>query len=90
MRVPERVKYAREHRGLTAKGLSVSAGLSNSYVSQLERALEEHTADVATIENPGLDKLEKLAEALGVPVEWLAFGVGPDPFEEVPATERAS
>jgi transcriptional regulator with XRE-family HTH domain len=88
MRVPERLRYARDKRGLTAKGLSESVGLSNSYVSLVERAIEESDADA--IANPGLDKLEKLATALDVPVEWLAFGVGPDPFEEVPATERAS
>ncbi len=90
MSIAERVRQARTKRGLSAKTLSESAKLSNSYVSQLERSLDDGAPPRAgIIENPSLDVLERLAEALAVPVEWLAFGSGDDPFQELPPdTER--
>jgi transcriptional regulator with XRE-family HTH domain len=89
MTAAERVKYARERRGLSCPKLSDAAGLSNAYVTQLERSLTTDKGEPGRIESPGLDALEKLAVVLGVPVEWLAFGVGADPFEGQPDTERA-
>lgn len=82
MTVVERVKYARERRGLSCTKLSELAGLSNAYVTQLERSLTTEKGETGRIESPSLESLEKLAHALDVPVAWLAFGATPDPFAE--------
>lgn len=74
MDAAERVKYARTKRGLSQRGLADKAGLSNAYVQQLE-----NEGDGASIKEPGLTSLEKLATALDVPVAWLAFGAGDEP-----------
>ncbi len=88
----ERVRYARKKRGFAQKDLSEAAELSNAYVTHLERSLDQDRGEsVSVIENPSLAALEKLANALSVPVAWLAFGTEPEPdWSEPPATERAS
>jgi transcriptional regulator with XRE-family HTH domain len=88
----ERVKYARLKRGFAQKDLSEAAGLSNAYVTHLERSLDpERDKSVAVIENPSLAALEKLAAPLRVPATWLAFGTDPEPEWDIePATERAT
>lgn len=76
----ERVRYARAKRRLSQKQLSEAAGLSNAYVTHLERSLDpDRDETTATITNPSLDALERLATALDVPSAWLAFGVEPEP-----------
>lgn len=75
MDVSERVKLAREKRELTQRGLAQRAQLSNAYVQQLER----DGAGPGTIQEPSLSSLKKLAAALGVTEQWLAFGTGDEP-----------
>lgn len=75
----ERIRHARQKRGLGKVELSERAGLSNAYVTQLERSLEADADKAATITHPGIDAIQKLAGALVVPVEWLAFGAGDEP-----------
>lgn len=75
MSVPSRVKLARELRGLSQRELSLSAGLSNAYVTMVERSLDENGG--ATIQDPSTRAIARLAKALKVRVEWLAFGSGP-------------
>jgi len=76
MTLADRVRLMRKKRGWIQKELSTRAGLSNSYVSMLERGGEIYGA---VINNPKVETVEKLAQALGVRSEWLAFGIGPDP-----------
>jgi transcriptional regulator with XRE-family HTH domain len=87
----ERVRYARKKRGLGQKALSESAGLSNAYVTHLERSLDpDRSEGTATIESPSLVVLEQLANALRVPAAWLVLGVEPEPdWDDPPDTERA-
>ena len=68
-----RLKRARKELGLSARELSVSAGLSPSVVQMVE--------DQRRL--PGLDTIEKLAATLGVSTAWLGFGIGPQNREEV-------
>jgi len=68
-----RLKRARKELGLSARELSVSAGLSPSVVQMIE--------DQRRL--PGLDTIERLAAALGVSTAWLGFGIGPQNREEV-------
>jgi transcriptional regulator with XRE-family HTH domain len=92
MNVAERLRTARTKRGFSQKGLSAAAGLSNAYVGQVERALDpDRSEDAATIENPSLAILERLAGVLDVPPEWLALGIEPEPdwTDAPPDTERA-
>ena len=87
----ERVRAARERRSLTQYALTKKAGLTPSYVLMLERSLEPGWASNEQIKTPGLDHLQKLADALDVPVAWLAFGTEPEPDwgDRVPDTEAA-
>lgn len=55
--------------------LARAAGMSSGYLSLLER----DPADPDAIKAPRVDSLSKLAEALQVPLEWLASGKGPEP-----------
>ena len=63
----QRVAWAREQRGLVAAELSVSAGLSHSVVSRIERD-EQKSVDAHTA--------FKLADTLDVDVRWLVLGYG--------------
>lgn len=84
MTVAERLKKAREARGLGQKELSTNAGVSNAYVGMVERVLEVDAPPHTQIRNPGVEQLQKLALALDVPEEWLVLGIGPDPFDGAP------
>jgi transcriptional regulator with XRE-family HTH domain len=75
---------ARIRRGLRQQELAKRAGLSSGYLSQLE-----NEGDGARIRAPGLDKARALALALDVPLEWLAFGEGPEPTWEPTGGEAA-
>jgi len=57
----DRVRYAREHAGLTQLELAVKAGLTPATVCRLERAKQ----------TPHLKTVCQLAEALGVDTGWL-------------------
>ena len=56
-----RVRQLRRERGLTLKALGSEAGLSHPFLSQLERGLAR----------PSVGSVERIAQALGVPVTAL-------------------
>lgn len=55
---------------MTQAELGERAGLSGAYAAHIENCL---------IASPKSETLKKLARVLNVPVEWLAYGVGPEP-----------
>lgn len=65
--VGERLRTARVERTLDKKALAQAAGMTGQAVAYIESG--RRIPSVATI--------ERLAEALGVSVCWLAFGEGP-------------
>lgn len=76
----ERMRAAREARGLGSSQLALSVGGSHSLVSEVERGKSKSLqADTAI----------KLARALSVPVEWLVLGEGPSPFAPTPKPKTA-
>ncbi len=84
--VAERVTTAREKRGLKKSELAERADVSTGYLTQLENPREG-----ASIKTPGLDILQRLSDALSVPVGWLAFGTEPEPtWEPAEAGEPAA
>lgn len=64
--LPERLRLAREERGLSQNALAQSSGIARTTIGYLESG--ETTPSVATV--------ELLAQALGVSVCWLAYGEG--------------
>lgn len=70
--ISKRILRARTALGLSARGLSLAAGLSDGFVAQIERG---------TIKNPGVNVIVALAKALGVDVGWLLTGEGRGPAE---------
>lgn len=64
----DRLRRARTSRGLTLRQVALPAGLSITYLSDLERGV---------VENPTLDKLRAISSALGVGVNEL-IGVSED------------
>lgn len=74
-RVGRAVRAARKTSGLSQAKLAEAAGLTWEYVSRLERATME----------PGIERLERIAAALGVP---LASLLGPEPESEISAPAR--
>lgn len=73
MTVANRVKLARDVRGLSRYALAGETGLSNSYFYHLEHG---------KIESPTIGTLRLIADALGVSFDWLAFGKGKSPRKE--------
>lgn len=63
-----RLRSAREETGVSARALSNACGVSPSVVSFLERGL---------IRVPNANLALKLAQVLGVSVEWLVTGKHP-------------
>lgn len=82
--VAERVTFARTQRGLRKSDLAEQAEVSTGYLTQLESPREG-----ASIKQPGLDILQRLADALRVPVGWLAFGTEPEPAWDLTAATEA-
>ena len=73
VRIPERFTAIRQRTGMSARRISLDAGLSNSVAAAVERGAK--SAPLSTI--------ERLAAALGVPPGWLAYGYeGSEPFRE--------
>lgn len=64
--LPERLRLAREERGLSQNALAQASGIARTTIGYLESG--ETTPSVATV--------ELLAQALGVSVCWLAYGEG--------------
>jgi transcriptional regulator with XRE-family HTH domain len=68
-----RLRRARQERNLSARALSLLAGLSGNTVQMVEDGKRL----------PGVDTAERLATALGVSKNWLTFGEGPESRDEV-------
>ncbi|OBR62925.1 transcriptional regulator [Paenibacillus oryzae] len=58
--IGERIQMFRKRRGLSLTELSQRAGVAKSYLSSIERGLQQ---------NPSIQFLEKIGEVLHVPVE---------------------
>ena len=72
-KMAKRVLSTRERAGLLLQQVSALAEMSKPVAGLIERG--ERT--------PGLDTIERLAAALGVPPGWLAYGYeGSEPFRE--------
>lgn len=63
-RIGERIRAEREHRGMTVAQLAERADLQRPNLSRLEHGRHD----------PSLDTLERVADALGVPVARLVAG----------------
>lgn len=69
MNIINTIKDLRGKRGLTQAQLAEAAGLSTTYISQLESGLK----------SPTLKSLEKISQALEVPFPILSFlSLGPE------------
>ncbi len=79
MGVSERLRSFRKAGESPASVLSVRAGLSQDMVRQIEAGL---------IKSPSAEVLVRLADALGVPVDWLIAGRGPSPSAAAIAASR--
>ncbi|WP_438434870.1 helix-turn-helix domain-containing protein [Gorillibacterium sp. sgz500922] len=73
--IGDRIKYLREQKGLTITELAEMADISKSYLSHIERKLQN---------NPSLLMLSKLAESLDTHLEFLLGEeyLGADPLDE--------
>jgi transcriptional regulator with XRE-family HTH domain len=84
--VAERIRMARERRGLGVNKLAAAAGLSQGTVSRIERGGRSTGARA-----PGVGEvtLKKIAAALNVRPEWLMTGEGPFEAEADPLPHRS-
>jgi transcriptional regulator with XRE-family HTH domain len=69
----ERLQWARGVSGLSARGLAKRADIALRLVSLIEAGDRD---------NPELKTVQRVADALGVPVGWLASGEGERPAAE--------
>lgn len=74
--LPDRLRVAREERGLSQNALAQASGIARTTIGYLESG--ETTPSVATV--------ELLAQALGVSVCWLAYGEGAHEHDQPSAT----
>ena len=74
--LPQRLTRAREAAGLNRSALALRAGLNPSHVRLIEEGERE---------DPSGTTLAKLAEVLGVSLDWLVRGIGDGPA--APATD---
>jgi len=75
--IRDRLKTLRQKRGLSLNALGIAAGLTYTTIHNIETG--------RTV--PGLDTVEKIADALGISPSWLGFGEG----DAVPAgTDQTS
>ncbi len=78
MSISNRLKELRLERGLSVKELAKEAGVSPPYIWQIEGGRRQ---------NPGAEKLQKLATALRVTIAELidsAQGIGPEALKDAP------
>jgi transcriptional regulator with XRE-family HTH domain len=68
-----RLTAARELGGLSCRSLSLLIGAAPLTVRNIESG---------HVDTPSADTLAAIAEALGVPLDWLAIGEGPAPTSE--------
>jgi transcriptional regulator with XRE-family HTH domain len=71
--VAHNLRRMRVEKGISQESLAVDAGIDRTYVSRLERCME----------NPSVNVLERLAVALGR--EIVEFFVRPEPDAAMPA-----
>lgn len=64
--IGQRLHDARERAGMSANALAKAAGLTHTTVQDIEMGRR----------NPGVETMERLAQALGVDPCWLAYGTG--------------
>lgn len=74
--LPRRLERARIAAGLNRSQLAIRAGLNPSHVRLIEDGLRG---------DPSGTTLAKLAEVLGVSIDWLVRGVGEGPSAAPPA-----
>jgi transcriptional regulator with XRE-family HTH domain len=74
--VAHNIRKLRVKNGISQENLAVDAGIDRTYVSRLERGME----------NPTVAVLEKLADALGIQIG--AFFTAPKAGEKFPAPLR--
>jgi transcriptional regulator with XRE-family HTH domain len=70
LRLPTRLKYARERAGLSGAALAKKAGIDPAQVSRYENPESGRAAGIEAA------TLIRLAQALGVPVGWLVADEG--------------
>lgn len=80
--LPARVRWARETAGLSARALSLLAGLTKSHVGQIEEG---------RYPSVGVTTLVKLGTVFAVSLDWLVAGRGrrPTKAEIIAAVRRA-
>lgn len=66
----DRLRIARKAADLTARELSKRAGLAEGHVAMIERG---------TVDDGRVQTIAKIADALGVSLDWLVFGRGEGP-----------
>lgn len=66
----ERLRWAREKRGLSGAALDAEAAIASGHVAKIERGNPE---------SPSSTTIIKIAKALKVDASWLMFGSGPKP-----------
>mgnify|MGYP002399589607 CR=1 FL=1 len=71
--IGQRIQTLRKRKGLSLTELSQRAGVAKSYLSSIERGLQQ---------NPSIQFLEKIGEVLNVPVEEFVGSEQPDQAEE--------
>lgn len=73
--IRDRLKSLRQKRGLSLNALGIAAGLTYTTIHNIETG--------RTV--PGIDTVEKIADALGISPAWMAFGEGEPPSAMAPA-----
>jgi transcriptional regulator with XRE-family HTH domain len=76
-----RLKRAREARGIGVVDLGLRVGMSRGFVSEIERGKTQKLLAETAI---------KLADELGVRVQWLVMGRGPMAEPAPPAAEDST
>ena len=76
-----RLRIARQSMGLTLAGVGQQIGMSQSYLSDLERG---------TLENPTIDTVRRLAGVLNVTVAELIGDPGPEPDPDMRKVAHAA
>jgi transcriptional regulator with XRE-family HTH domain len=63
------IKRERETRGWSQRTLAVRAGVSNNFISQLEKNYSPSAKD--KVARPSIGKIDRVAKALGLPIPKL-------------------
>jgi transcriptional regulator with XRE-family HTH domain len=68
-----RLEFARKSGGLSSRRLSALAGIAQAAAGMIERGV---------VPTPTTETVVKIANVLGVTLDWLIAGVGPEPEPE--------